>query len=231
MRWRMVPLFIVLLLAASCNQLCTPVQKCGDFSFSGTTFHNSSSNGANVSVNFSFNPGSCNSSCTCNPVCEVQIVRTVALDDSTYLYPSSEKQDRATDQGWYVDRLAGKIWGYYGRNNDGSFAPNLTPGSETSPTILTDAPNRPASAPYLHIWWQAVDAPVCIQANSGCANKLLGYYFWSWLVDSSGAVSGPVDAVAWDPLQSQVDAAVVKWNAQAPGLGKNVFPPLTRLAP
>jgi hypothetical protein len=28
-----------------------------------------------------------------------------------------------------------------------------------------------------------------------------------------------------------VDAAVVKWNADAPGLGKNVFPAFTKLSP
>ena len=227
MRSRHVPLSIALLILSS----CAPIPRCGDFTFTGDKVDNREVNGVDMNVSFDFNPETCGSNCTCNPVAYIQIVRTVDMESFAYIYPSEEKEDRATANGWYIDRLEGKIWGYYGRNNDGSFAANLEPGSETEPAILFDGPQRPEEEPWIQIWWQAVSVPACIQAGSGCENKLLGYYFWSWLVDNVGAVSDPVHAVAWKPLENEVDAAVGEWNIQAPGLGKNTFPAFARLAP
>jgi hypothetical protein len=221
---------VFLLLVALLVPACTSLKRCGEFTFTGTKVDTSDQNGIDMNVSFDFNPADCGSPCTCNPVCYIQIVRTVDMETFTYIYPSSEKQDRATANGWYIDRLEGKKWGYYGRNDDGSFASTLDPGSETDPAILFDGPRR-QSEPWLNIWWEAVSVPVCIQSGSGCANKLLGYYFWSWLVDTAGTVTGIVNAVAWEPLEQETDAAVGRWNAQAPGLGKNTFPAFTRLAP
>jgi hypothetical protein len=226
--WPSISFAVALLLGLSS---CTPVPRCGNFTFNGTKVDTAGSNGIDMDVSFDFNPAGCGSSCTCNPVAYVQIVRTVDMQDFTYIYPSEEKQDRATEDGWYIDRLAGKKWGYYGRNDDGSFAGTLTPGSETTNAILRDSPRRPEAEPWLDIWWQAVSVPVCIQAGSGCENKLLGFYFWSWFVDPGGAVADPIHAIAWRPLENSVDAAVAEWNTQAPGLGKFTFPAFTRLVP
>jgi hypothetical protein len=228
MRWRSSCLVIGFLALSSCRS----IPRCGEFTFNGTAEDTAENNGIDMDLSFDFNPDSCGSACTCDPVCYIQIVRTVDMDTFTYIYPSSEKENRATEYGWYIDRIAGRMWGYYGRNDDGSFdARLLNTGSETDPAILYDAPNRPEEEPWIEIWWQAVSVPVCIEAGSGCEDNLLGYYFWSWLVDNAGAVSDPVDAVPWQPLEGQVDAAVGEWNAQAPGLGKNTFPAFSRLAP
>ena len=153
----------------------------------------------------------------------VQIVRTWSFDSSMPLYPSDEKRDRATANGFYIDRIPGRIWGYYGRNDDGTFASYLTPGSNDADAVLLDSPSRPEAAPWLDIWWQAVSVPVCLEGDD-CVNDLLGYYFWSWVVDSGGTITGIIDLNGWEFLQDEVDDAVVQWNAQAPGLGKNPFP-------
>lgn len=231
MRLRHILFLVPLLFLASCNQLCVPVPKCGDFTFTGNKVDTPDNNGLDMNLRFDFHPASCGSGCTCNPVCYLQIVRTVDLEALVYIYPSAEKQDRANAEGWYIDRIEGRIWGYYGRNNDGSFAGNLTPGSDTTPTTLFDGPRRPEAEPWIQIWWQAVSVPVCIQAGSGCENKLLGYYFWSWTVNNAGVVNGPIDAVAWKSLDAEIPSAVAGWNAQAPGLGKNTFPAFSPLAP
>jgi hypothetical protein len=210
---------------------CEPVPPCGDLTFTGTEVDGSSSNGIDMNVSFDFDPAECGSNCTCNLVAYVQIVRTVDLEDFNYLYPSSEKADRATADGWYIDRLANRIWGYYGRNDDGSFASTLDPGSDTDPAILFDSPRRPESEPWLHIWWEAVSVPVCIDPDSACANRLAGAYFWSWIVDAAGVVTGIVKGTAWDPLPAAFDAAVAEWNVQAPTLGKNNFPAFTWMTP
>ena len=231
MRKRQLIVLMVVLLLAGCERICTPVPRCGTFTFTGTKVDTSTQNGVDMNVSFDFNPDGCSSTCTCDPVCYVQIVRTVDMDTSVYIYPTSEKEDRANANGWYIDRIPDRIWGYYGRNDDGSFASTLNPGSETDPTILFDSPRRPEDEPWIDIWWQAVSAPVCIQSGSGCQNNLLGYYFWSWIVEPNGTTSDPIHAVAWENLDDEVDSAVTEWNAQAPGLGKNTFPAFTRLAP
>jgi len=225
MSCKIIIMFMLLGLLAVLG--CCPIPPCGDFTFTGTKVDTSTSNGVNMNVSFDFNPHECGSKCTCDPVCYVQIVRTVDLEDGTYHYPSSEKSDRATDDGWYLDRLAGRIWGYYGRNDDGSFASHLDTGSEVDPAILYDSPRRPEAEPWLGIWWQAVSVPVCIDEDSDCENHLLGYYFWSWSVNDDGEVTGIIDTLAWEPLDTAFDEGVDEWNAQAPSLGKNTFPAFT----
>lgn len=225
MRW----IFSLSLIPILMMTACRPIEPCGEFTFTGEVQDTASANGVDMNLSFDFEPETCHSVCTCDLVCYVQMVRTVDWEDFTYIYPSTEKEDRATASGWYIDRLAGKIWGYYGRNNDGSFAGTLDPGSETDPAVLFDAPSRGEAEPWLEIWWQAVSVPVCIDKGSGCLNDLLGYYFWSWLVDDAGTVPGIIRGLAWKNLDDAFDDAVLEWNAQAPGLGKNPFPAFTRL--
>jgi len=158
------------------------------------------------------------------------MVRTYNLSDGTYSYISEEHEARAIAYGWYVDRLSGRVWGYYGRNNDGTWASILTPGNNTTNAVLRDAPRRPDS--MRNIWWQAVSAPVSIDggANS-CNNNFLGYYYWSWFVDDAGKVADNhiIKGIAWEDLHLTMDDAVAGWNAQAPGLGHNGFPTFDKL--
>jgi hypothetical protein len=183
-----------------------------------------------MNVSFDFDPAACGSTCTTNTIAYVQMVRTYDLTDGTYSYISEEHEARAIAYGWYVDRLSGKQWGYYGRNDNGTFAGNLTPGNNTTNAVLFDAPSRPDT--MRNIWWQAVSAPVSIDggANS-CNNNFLGYYYWSWFVDNAGTVTNQqiIKGVAWEDLHLVMDDAVAAWNAQAPGLGHNVFPAFAKL--
>lgn len=220
---RLVVMLSILLVWAALSS-CTPTSACGSFGFTGSVNDTSTSNGISASVDFDFTPSACGSAATCNLVAFVQIVRTLDLHDATALYPSTEKQDRATADGWYIDRLAGRIWGYYGRNDDGTWASTVTTGSNTTTATLRDSPSRPESEPWLGIWWMAVTVPVCLETSSTVLNNLLGYYFWSWVASDAGAVGDPLDAVAWVPQDQSFADAVTEWNLQAPGLGKNPFP-------
>jgi hypothetical protein len=208
---------------------CARIEPCGTFSFSGSEVDTTSENGIDASLSFDFDPADCTAECTCNLIPYVQIVRTWSFETSQPLYPTSEKRDRATTAGYYIDRVPDRKWGYYGRNDDGSFASYLTPGSNTTTAVLGDAPRRPEASPWLDIWWQASSAPVCIESSASCFNDFCGYYFWSWLVDDAGTVTGIVDLVGWEFLSDQFNEAVAQWNAQAPGLGKNNFPSFGRL--
>src|SRR5262249_34634302 len=152
----------------------------------------------------------------------VQIIRIIDRDTGAFLSPNTDQTNRmvtgadATLNGWAVDRLSERNWGYYGRNNDGSFASTLTPGSNTSAAVLRHEPSRwPESS-----WFDAVDVPICIDTSASCANGELGYYYWLFIVNSGGSTDAPFNEIGVDWNRDAVDAAVGMWNSTAPALGK-----------
>lgn len=226
MRKMLFPAVSMICLITACGN---PTYPCGTFSFSGSPNGN---RGENISTSFSFSPSVCNSNCQTNEIAYIQIVRIIDRDTGDFLAPTSQQQARivtgqpdATSNGWAVDRIDGRVWGYYGRNNDGSFASYLTPGSSTSPAILGDGPGGwPDNS-----WFDAVDVPVCIDAKSSCVNNLLGNYYWLFIVNPGGSTGSPFNEIGVDWMQTSFDLAVGMWNTTAPGVGKNVFPAFTRL--
>jgi len=218
--------FVVLtVLAVACG---TPTLPCGTFTYTGTP----AGHYLNVSVNFNFNAATCGAAaCNCNKIVYIQIVRVVDRNTGNFLAPGPEQQARIvtglspTQDGWSVDRIDGRIWGYYGRNNDGTFAAYLTPGSNTTAAILGDGPGGfPANT-----WMDFVSVPVCIDTNAGCNNRLLGYYYWFFILDTNGNATDPFDEIGVTWMQQSFDSAVVEWNNDAPGLGKNNLPGMTPL--
>jgi hypothetical protein len=205
-----------------------PTQPCGTFTFTGSPTTN---RGVNVTVNFNFNPATCGATCTNNTIVYIQIVRIIDQDTGAFLAPNSDQANRivtgdpdATQNGWAVDRLAGRNWGYYGRNNDGSFASTLTPGSNTAAAVLRDTPSGwPDNS-----WFDAVSTAVCIDSRT-CNNTLDGYYYWLFIVGTGGTTQAPFNEVGVDWMQDALDKSVIEWNNDAPGLSKNSFPAMTRL--
>lgn len=219
-----VGIVLFALLALSCG---TPTLPCGTFTFTGTPVGTN----LNVNVNFNFNPATCGAACTCNTICYVQIVRVVDRDTGNFLAPGPEQRARIvtglspTQDGWSVDRIDTRVWGYYGRNNDATFAGTLTTGSNTTAAILRDGPGGfPANT-----WMDFVSVPVCIDSSASCNNRLLGYYYWFFILDSSGNATDPFDEIGVTWMQQSFDSAVVEWNNDAPGLGKNNLPGMTPL--
>jgi hypothetical protein len=220
-----VLLVICALLALSCGN---PTQPCGAFTFNATPI----SRGENVNVNFNFNPALCGAACTCNTIAYIQIVRVVDRNTGAFLAPNSDQQNRivtgqadATQNGWSVDRLSGRVWGYYGRNNDGVFSPTLTTGSNTSTATLRDMPSGWDD----NVWLDFVSVPVCIDNAASCNNTLDGYWYWFFIVGTGGTTGQPFSEVGVDWMQDAFDKSVNEWNNDAPGLGKNSFPAMTRM--
>jgi hypothetical protein len=232
-RWfaRRVWLLIILALAAGsagCGAQTTP---CGTFAFTGAP---NGSRGVDVTVTFNFNPASCSATCTSNTNAYIQIVRIIDITTGNFLAPNTDQQNRivtgqaqATRNGWAVDRLANRVWGYYGRNNDGTFAGTLTTGSNTSAAVLRDSPSGWPD----RSWFDAVSVPVSIDSKASCVNRLLGYYYWLFTVQSGGGTGNPFHEIGVDWNRNAFDSAVAEWNNDAPGLGKNTFPAMTRLEP
>src|SRR5690349_7723719 len=116
--------FNLLLFAAIAMLLlrCGPATNpCGNFTFTGTG--NSSIRGANIQIDFNFNPANCGQNCNCNTICYIQIVRIIDRQTGNFLAPNTDQQNRivtgrsaATLNGWAIDRLSDRNWGYYGRN-------------------------------------------------------------------------------------------------------------------
>ena len=226
MRIIRVLLLVPFLLILGCGNQTRP---CGTFSFTGFPHTN---RGVDVTVNFNFAPAVCSATCSCNTIAYVQIVRIYDMNTGNYISPNSDQtnrivtgQSQATMNGWAVDRLSGRIWGYYGRNNDATFAGTLTPGSNTTPATLRDTPSGwPDQS-----WFDAVSVPVCIDSRATCANNLLGYYYWLFVVGTGGTTGAPFNEIGVDWNRDAFDLAVTEWNNDAPGLGKNSFPAFSRL--
>ena len=216
---RLLATLIPALLLTACGN---PTVPCGTFTFTGTP------SGAylNTNIDFLFGPAACSATCTCSTVCYIQAVRVIDIDTGEYLAPNSEQADRivrgraqATLNGWSVDRLAGRVWGYYGRNNDGTFASTLTTGSNTTTATERDGPGGfPAGS-----WMDFISVPTCIDSKASCANRLLGYQYWLFTISSTGAGS-PFQEIGVDWNRDSVAESIVEWNNKAPGLGKNLLP-------
>ncbi len=226
-RWMKIGIAASLLsvLVISCG---TPTFPCGTFNFTGAKTSNS---GVRVTVDFNFNPAACGARCNCNTICYVQIVRIIDLDTGAFIAPNTDQQNRIvtgltpTQNGWAVDRISGSNWGYYGRNNDGTFAGRITTGSNTTTATLRDT----AAGWPNNTWFDAVSVPVCIDSGSGCVNRLLGYYYWLFAVNNTGNADDPFNEIGVTWMQDSFNSAVTEWNNDAPGLGKNAFPAMSPL--
>lgn len=211
---------------AGCGTATVP---CGQFTFTGAPDGGS---GINLTQSFQFGPAPCATACTTNTIAYVQIMRAHDMDTGEDLQPSAEQSarmitgdSRPAFNGWAVDRIDNRIWGYYGRNNDGAFSGTLTPGSNASPAVLLDHPSGwPA-----HSWFDAIDVPVCIDAGSSCVNKELGFDYWLFFIDPSGVAGAPFEEIARTWHADVAELAIARWNATAPGVGKNTFPAFTRM--
>jgi hypothetical protein len=188
--------------------------------------------GADIQVDFAFNPALCSSDCDCNTICYIQCVRIIDLETGNYLAPNTDQQNRivtgnATEafNGWALDRLSNRDWGYYGRYNDGSFATTIVTGSNTATATLFDVPRGWPD----YSWFDAITVPVCIDDGSPCVDNLLGYYYWLFIVNPGPSVDDPYDAIAREWHRDAFDLCITEWNNDAPGLGKNSFPTLIRM--
>jgi hypothetical protein len=217
-------LWCLILTQTGCGAQTAP---CGTFRFASTP---DPASDLKATVDFSFTPDVCGVACTCDEVVYVQIVRVVDMDTGAFIAPNSEQGDRivtgqaeATLNGWAIDRIDNRVWGYYGRRNDGSFV-NVTIGSNTTAATLLDRPSVPPNTSF-----EAVSVPTCISAGATCLARALGAYYWMYAVDSAGTASDPFDEIAVTWMQTAFDRAVTEWNNDAAALGKNELPAMSPL--
>jgi hypothetical protein len=146
----------------------------------------------------------------------IQMTWVYDMTNGTNLYAGSGDEARATADGWNIDRVDGSGYGWYGLENDGKtfYSGWNTTGSNGTPNTLYDDPGGWGNNTLFY----AVDVAVCFKSDT-CANRILGYYFWSWYIDNSGNASEFIIAPAWKNLDSEFQSAVTAWNAWAPNSG------------
>ena len=191
---------------------CQSTQECGDWSFSGTP----SGNSFPMTDNFTFNPANCGKDCTCDQDPIIQMVWVYDETTGTNLYASDQPQGTRSDaNGWAIDQLNGWAYAYYSLQNNGTFSSVYgLPGSNGQPSTLNDAPGGWGANTYFY----AVDVPVCYSSKT-CQNKILGYYFWSYILDNNDVGQKFITAPAWKDLDTEFQNAVAAWNAWAPTSG------------
>jgi len=146
----------------------------------------------------------------------IQMTWVYDATEGKNIYAGTGDMNRATADGWNIDRVDGEGYGWYSLINDGTTFASFwnTTGSNGTATTLFDAPGGWPNNTYFY----AVDAAVCFTSRT-CGNRILGYYFWSWIIDNSGNATAFIIAPAWKDLDSEFQSALAAWNAWAPGSG------------
>jgi hypothetical protein len=63
-----------------------------------------------------------------------------------------------------------------------------------------------------------VDVAVCNNSRT-CNDRILGYYFWSYILDANDVGQKFITAPAWKDLDAEFQNALVAWNNWAPTSG------------
>lgn len=191
---------------------CQPTLECGTWTFSGTPTGNSFP----MTDTFTFNPGNCGKSCDCSQDPIIQMVWVYDATNHMNLYASDQPQGTRSDaNGWAIDQLNGWAYAYYSLQNNGTFSATYgLPGSNGTASTLIDTPGGWGA----NVYFYAVDVPVCYSSKT-CKDKILGYYFWSYILDNTDTGQKFITAPAWKDLDTEFQNAVAAWNAWAPTSG------------
>jgi hypothetical protein len=143
----------------------------------------------------------------------IQMTWVYNTDEQKNVYASDQPNGARSDaNGWSIDRVDGAAHGYYGLQNDGTFYSGWNiPGANGTPNTLYDEPGGWGADTVFY----AVDVAVCYNSDT-CNNSILGYYFWSYILDSNDVGQKFITAPAWKDLDTEFQNALAAWNAWAP---------------
>jgi hypothetical protein len=211
-RAAMVPLASAVSLGCLLLAGCQPTLECGTWLFSGTP----SGNSFPLNNSFTFNPANCGVNCDCSQDPIIQMTWVYDADERMNVYATDQPQGTRSDaNGWAIDQINGWAYAYYSLLNNGTFDASYgLPGSNGKPSALIDAPGGWSANTFFY----AVDVPVCYSSEK-CKNKILGYYFWSYIIDDTDTGQKFITAPAWKDLDAEFQSAVAAWNAWAPTSG------------
>jgi hypothetical protein len=189
---------------------------------------------------FNFKPEMCAvQSCSCSRITFVQLIRFVELSDSgtfDVFQVHDEQEERMlrdptniAAHGWSLDREEGRQSPFYGWNDDGSwdayqYSPTLDitfnqgrihPGTNGDATKMWDAIGHDHTGPFRV---DVVQAPMCIEPQSSCSGRVLGYYGFTFGVYPdpihTQTIGNLIKDVTFSDLPGVLTYAVRNWNEQ-----------------
>lgn len=218
------------------------IDPCGKFSCSGKPH---TRHGVNIALKFLFGPKECDATCSCKSIAYIQIARVMGRDGQPqFELPGTDLLHVQDDSdlwanGWAVDQeLFDSKWGFYGLQNTGQFnSAMLSPGSDDEEAVLRDGP-KGWTKDLMVDYVQFVSVPVCMDsaAQTPCGDKLLGYYYWDFVIAEDGTITGPSHELGTKSDQVAVEKAITAWNSAVPSfreiyeIEKKTFPNPTSLA-
>ena len=148
----------------------------------------------------------------CSQIAFIQNVKVADLGGSS-IDSRTNFKNRITKNGWTIDRLDKRKYGWYGFNNDGNPSGTVTPGSSPAPLkagVMTDRPsfNQPNTV------WSFETCSVCKSGTD--VNKVYSCFLWGFDVDAKNKVS-PHSAKAKAYPGIDFNEAIKQWNAQTAG--------------
>lgn len=152
--------------------------------------------------------------CNCSEIAFVQTIKTVN-DSGANVETNTNQLDRMTSGDWSVDRVPGKKYGWYGLNDNGTFASTVTPGN-TTPTAasIRDTPSWSKK----NTRWRFETCAIC---KSGAdQDNVYGCKTWGFDVDDTGQVSSSSSADSTTP-SSDWSSSIAAWNNQAKTQGSS----------
>jgi hypothetical protein len=188
-----------------------PGNKFGSWDFTQVNTNGANKNASYASeVNIKFAPEASN--VDASEIAFVQNVRT--LDSANK--PDEDRdnfKNRMTDEGFTIDRVDDRKFGYYGYNNDGTSAGNTSPGSSPNPLKPATLYDKP-SWNHPNTKW---DFEAAVTAKAGAdAGTIYGALSWGFDVDKDNKVTSHAPKHL-DKQSGSFDKAVTKWNEQAKG--------------
>jgi hypothetical protein len=184
----------------------------GAFKSSRWKIAQANTDGPNYSsdVDITFSP---DSKMHCNEIAFVQSVKFSDVTTHASVETIPNYVQRRTGAGWTLDRIDQRQYGWYGFNNNGRPAGNVSPGkapSPLTPATLHDTPSdtRPNSV---------FDFETCAICRAGTdVNKTYGCFHWGFNVDAANHLTSRPTSEAAAP-SAEFSESVKQWNVQAAG--------------
>lgn len=216
---------LVFVFAVLCCVGCgSSVKQCGRFEFTSSVDQNSTGVAGLFQLDFYHEPSKCASPCTCEKIWFIQILRPIDVNTGEIIQPHPAQQDRMVKDadpamnGWAVDRIERRKFGYYGMKDDGTLdAPlksgeSMEFGSSTSPARMHDTIARGQLWKGKTVLVQGITIAVCIDETSACKYHVLGMDHWDMNFYDDGRVDAPQHHAAADWETFAAFLAIYEWN-------------------
>ncbi len=200
--------------------------KYGDWDFTQKNTNAARAGAGYVSeVTITFKP---KDKCACDEIAFVQTTRGTDTTTGKHEEARDNFKNRMTSDGWTIDRVDRRKYGWYGYDNDDT-ASGITPG-KAAPGSLVDAVLFDAPG-FSRVNWRREFEACAICKKGKDALNVYGCLTWGYEADKDGKLTSLKVGVTDGPSKA-FTAAVDAWNDQAKGpADKRNHPDQVQLGP